>query len=81
MTAHAIEEKARFITDAQGKRQEVIIPYEIYKELLELKISQEIYHQPETQAAIKRAKKDIEEGNFRDYADAEALIRDLRHAR
>jgi len=80
MTAYAIEEKVKFITDAKGKRHEVIIPYKVYKELLELKISQEIYHQPETQAAIKRAKKDIEEGNFRDYADAATLIRDLRHA-
>ena len=80
MTVQTIEEKTRFITDAKGRRREVILPYKVYRELLELKISQEIYHQPDTQAAIRRAKRDIRKGRYHDYREVEELIQDLHHA-
>lgn len=39
MTLTEIEEKAKFITSKTGKPVEVILPYAIYKRLLELEIS------------------------------------------
>lgn len=73
MTTATIEEKAKLITNKNGKPVEVILPYNIYKRLLELETSMEIFKRKETQASIKRAKTDITAGKaktFSDVADA-----------
>lgn len=44
MKAQQIEKKAKFIHDATGKPVEVVLPYRIYQDLMQLKISQEIYN-------------------------------------
>jgi len=73
MTTATIEEKAKLITDKKGKPVEVILPYNLYKRLLELETSMEIFKRKETQTSIKRAKADINAGKaktFSDVADA-----------
>ncbi len=42
-----------------------------------LKVSLEFYKSLETQNSIKKAKEDIADGRFKDYEDAEQLIKDL----
>jgi hypothetical protein len=42
MNAADIQNKAKFVTDADGKTVEVILPYEIFHELLDHQISQEL---------------------------------------
>lgn len=67
MKAQQIEKKAKFIHDAKGKPVEVVLPYRIYQDLMQLKISHEIYNRPETQEAIKQAKQDVKEGRTRRF--------------
>ena len=74
MQAHAILEKTQLIKNAKGKPVKVVLPYKAYKELVELKISQEIYERPETQEAIRTARRDVAAGRVRRFKNlAEAL--------
>lgn len=75
MTLTEIEEKAKFITNKTGKPVEVILPYNIYKRLLELEISMEIFKRKETQASIKRAKEDIKSGRVKTFDTVEDTIK------
>ncbi|MDO9288453.1 MAG: hypothetical protein Q7T83_06640, partial [Thermodesulfovibrionales bacterium] len=58
MTVTEIEKKAKLITGKSGKPVKVILPYNIFKHLLELGRSMEIFSRRETQESIKRAKED-----------------------
>ena len=52
------------------------MPYKAYKELVELKISQEIYERPQTQEAIRAARRDVAAGRVRWFKNlAEAFRR------
>ena len=74
MQAHAILERTKLIKNAKGRPVKVVLPYRAYKELVELKISQEIYERPETQEAVRNAKRDITAGRVRRFKNlAEAL--------
>lgn len=74
MQAHAIIEKTRLIKNAKGKPVKVVLPYRAYRELVELKITQEIYERPETQKAIRNARRDVAAGRVRRFKTvAEAL--------
>ncbi len=74
MQAHTISEKTKLIKNAKGKPVKVVLPYRAYRELVELKISQEIYERPETQEAIRSAKRDVAAGRVRRFKTvAEAL--------
>lgn len=75
MTLTEIEEKAKFITNKTGKPVEVILPYNIYKRLLELEISMEIFKRKETQTSIKRAKEDIKSGRVKTFDTVEDTIK------
>jgi hypothetical protein len=68
-TQETIERKVKFITDAQGNPIEVILPYRLYKELLRLKLSQEIFARTETQEAIHKAKDDVRKGRVRKFTN------------
>ena len=74
MQAHAILEKTKLIKNAKGRPVKVILPYRAYRELVKLKISQEIYERPETQEAIRNAEHDIAAGRVHRFKNlAEAL--------
>lgn len=75
MTVMEIEKKAKLITGRSGKPVEVILPFNIYKQLLELEMSMEIFKRKETQAGIKKAKEDIKSGRARAFRDVEAVIK------
>ena len=71
MNSVEIKKNTKLITNASGKTVEVILPYKIYQELLELKISLEIYEQEDVQQSIKSARKDMENGNTRVFQTME----------
>jgi hypothetical protein len=74
MQAHAILEKTQLIKDAKGRPVKVVLPYRAYRELVQLKISQEIYERPETREAIRAAKHDVAAHRVRRFKTlAEAL--------
>ncbi len=74
MTIAQIEKKARLVTGKDGKPVEVILPYNIYKQLLELEESVEIFKRKETQESIKRAKEDIRHGRSKIFRNAKDAI-------
>jgi hypothetical protein len=74
MQARAILEKTELIKNAKGTPVKAVLPYRAYRELVELKISQEIYERPETQQAIRDAKRDIAAARVHRFKNvAEAL--------
>ena len=74
MQAQAIVERSKLIKNAKGKPVKVVLPYRAYRELVKLKISQEIYERPQTQEAIHNAQRDIAAGRVRRFKNlAEAL--------
>lgn len=75
MQAQTIVEKAKLVTDSKGKPIEVVLPYRAYRELVELKIAQEIYERPGTQDAIRAAKRDIAAGRFRRFKNLSEALR------
>jgi len=77
MKLSQLQKKVKFISNAEGKPTEVVLPYESYQEYLDMKISLELYESLDTQESIKRAKEDLSAGRFKDYEDIERLIKDL----
>lgn len=75
MTTTQIQKKAKFVTDSKGNPKEVILPYNIYKKLLALEISMEIFKQSDTQKGISRAKEDIRKGRSKTFDTAEDAIK------
>lgn len=71
MDALKIKEKTKYINDVNGKPVEVIIPYKIYQELLDLQMSFDIYRQENVQQSIKQAKQDIKNGRVRSFNQME----------
>ena len=59
MQARAILEKTQLIKNAKGRPVKAVLPFRAYRELVQLKISHEIHERPETQKAIRNAKRDI----------------------
>jgi hypothetical protein len=75
MTTAEIQKKAKFVADSSGKPKEVILPYNIYKKLLALETSMEIFRQRDTQESIGRAKEDIKKGRVKTFDTAEDAIK------
>lgn len=75
MTVTEIERKTKLITGRDGKPVEVILPYNIYKQLLELEMSMEVFNKKETQESIKRAKEDIKHGRVKAFSDVKDAIK------
>ena len=69
-----IEKKAKFVTNNAEKAIEVILPFEIYQQLIELQTSMENYQQTNTQESIKKAKKEIERGNTLSFKNMDEAI-------
>jgi hypothetical protein len=60
---------------------EVILPYRVYQELLELKTSLEIYGQSDVQENLQRAKQDIEAGRMKSVQNVDEAIAWLNRRR
>jgi hypothetical protein len=69
-----IEKKVKYIRNTEGRSTEVILPYRIFKELIELKASMEIYEQKEVQRSLRRAQKDVVSGRTRSFHRAVEAI-------
>jgi hypothetical protein len=74
MTTIEIQKKAKFVTDISGKPKEVILPYNVYKKLLALELSMEIFRQNDTQKGISRAKEDIKKGRVKSFDSVEDAV-------
>ena len=74
MTIAQIEKKAKVVTGKDGRPVEVILPYNIYRQLLELEESVEIFKRKETQESIKRAKEDVRRGRSRTFGNVKGSV-------
>lgn len=75
MTVAEIEKKAKLITGKSGKPVEVILPYNIFRHLLALEKSMEIFSRSETQKSIVRAKEDIKHGRVKTFSEIKAALK------
>ncbi len=64
-----IQNQAKLINNIKGKPVEVILPYEIYRELLELQTTMEIYNSEATQTSIKKSKNHIKRGKITSFSN------------
>lgn len=78
MSTMEIERRAKYISDKRGKHLEVILPYKLYRELLELKTTMEIYEKEEVQKGIRKSKQQVREGKTKSFKTAEEAIHWLR---
>lgn len=74
MSTAKIQQKAKFINNERGKPVEVILPYKMYRKLLDLQTSIEIYQEEKTQKSIQRAKEDMKKGNFATFKNVDEAI-------
>ena len=75
MKVEAIQNKTKFINNPDGEVVEVILPYKVYQELLELKTSVEIYQQKDVQQSIQRGKRDVRIGRIKKIDDIDEAIK------
>lgn len=73
-----IQKNIKYINDYRNKPKEVIIPFHIFQELLELKVTMEIFEQEHVQKSIKRAKREVRAGKTRSFSSAQEAIEWLR---
>jgi hypothetical protein len=73
-----ITKTVKFVTDSNGEKIEVLLPYKVYQELLELKISMEIYENNETKKSIKYAENDIKRGDYKKFKSTKKMIKWLK---
>jgi hypothetical protein len=78
MSTLEIQKRVRYVNDSRGKSTDVLIPYSLFQELLELKTTLEVYERQATRMSIKRAKRDVRNGKTKTFADATGAIEWLR---
>ena len=61
----------KFITDSRGNRKEVIIPYEKFKELMQVIEDHIFFHSPEIQEQIRQSEEDIKAGRYVEFGGSE----------
>ena len=73
-----IQKRARIVPAARGRGREVILPYLVYCDLLELKTTMEIYERAEVQQSLKKGRKEIADGRTKSFRKAHAAIKWLK---
>ncbi len=78
MSTAEIQEKVRYVSDKYGRNREVILPYKLFHELIELKETIEIYKQQDVQKNIKKSKRQVRNGKGKSFTEASKAIQWLR---
>ncbi|MDP2208739.1 MAG: hypothetical protein Q8K98_08185 [Bacteroidota bacterium] len=78
MSTLEIQKNVKYINDYRNKPIEVIVPVKIFQELLQLKMTMEIFEQEDVQKSIKRAKREIRAGETRSFRSGQEAIEWLR---
>jgi len=73
-----IQKQARIVRAAGGRGREVILPYPVYRDLLELKTTMEIYERAEVQQSLKKGRKEIANGRTKSFRKANDAIKWLK---
>ncbi len=78
MSTTEIQEKVKYVSDKHGRNREVILPYKLFRELMELKVTMEIYKQEDVQKSLKKSKRQVREGKGKSFTSAYTAIQWLR---
>lgn len=78
MSTLDIQKNIKYINDYRNKPKEVIVPVKIFQELLELKMTMEIFEQEDVRKSIKRAKREVSAGETRPFRSGQEAIEWLR---
>ena len=78
MSTATIQKKAKIFSNAQGKPTDVIIPYKVFQEFLEMKMSMEIYESKEVQEGLKRSKEEVRKGKAHSFTVVDEAIEWLK---
>jgi hypothetical protein len=70
-TALLEESDVKFVTDSEGNRKEVIIPYDKFKELIQVIEDYVFFHSPEIQEQIRQSEEDIKAGRYMEFRASE----------
>ena len=73
-----IEKRARIVRAARGRGREVILPFDVYRDLMELKTTMEIYRRSELQQSLRKGRKDFDEGRIKSVRKASEAIKWLK---
>jgi hypothetical protein len=73
-----IQKRARIVPAARGRGREVILPYFVYRDLLELKTTMEIYERAEVQESLKKGRKEIAHGRTKSFRKAQEALKWLK---
>ena len=73
-----IEKRARIVRAARGRGKEVILPYSVYRDLLELKTTMEIYERAEVQQSLRKGRKEVADGRIGSFRKAPEAIKWLK---
>jgi len=65
------ESDIKFITDSKGNKKEVIIPYDKFRELIQVIEDYIFFHSPEIQEQIKQSEEDIKAGRYMEFRASE----------
>jgi hypothetical protein len=74
MKSSQILKKVKVVNNAQGKPVEVIIPFKVYQEMLDLAVSMEIYQHEDTEKSLERAKENVKRGKVASFMKADEAI-------
>ena len=78
MSTAEIEKAVKVFNNTKGKPSEVLVPYSLFEELMELKMSMDIYTQKDVQRSLRRAKKEITEGKTNSFTSISEALRWLK---
>lgn len=78
MSTTALQKKARIFSDVRGRPTEVIIPYKVFQEFLEMKMSMEIYEREEVQEQLRHSKESVRKGKARTFTNVDEAIEWLK---
>lgn len=57
----------KFVTDSEGNRKEVIIPYDKFRKLMQIIEDHIFLHSPEIQEQIRQSEEDIKAGKYMEF--------------
>jgi PHD/YefM family antitoxin component YafN of YafNO toxin-antitoxin module len=61
----------RYIVDGKGNKKEVIIPYDKFRELMQIVEDYNFLHSPEIQEQIRQSEEDIKAGKYTEFEGTE----------
>jgi len=61
----------RYVVDGKGNKKEVIIPYDKFRELMQIVEDYNFLHSPEIQEQIRQSEEDIKAGKYTEFEGTE----------